>query len=61
MATFELARIQTAARAIGVAQAAMEQGMSYATARVQFGEPIANFPRVSDKLAMMAVEIMIAR
>ncbi len=61
MATFESARIQTAARAIGVAQAAMEQGLSYATARVQFGEPIAAFPRVSDKLAMMAVEIMIAR
>src|ERR1700733_2618866 len=61
MATFESARIQTAARAIGVAQAAMEQGLGYATARVQFGEPIAHFPRVSDKLAMMAVEIMIAR
>jgi len=61
MATFESARIQTAARAIGVAQAAMEQALTYATARVQFGEPIAVFPRVSDKLAMMAVEIMIAR
>ena len=61
MATFEAARIQTAARAIGVAQAAMEQGLSYATTRVQFGEPIAKFPRVADKLAMMAVEIMIAR
>jgi (2S)-methylsuccinyl-CoA dehydrogenase len=61
MATFEAARIQTAARAIGVAQAAMEQALAYATARVQFGEPIANFPRVSDKLAMMAVEIMMAR
>jgi (2S)-methylsuccinyl-CoA dehydrogenase len=61
MATFEAARIQTAARAIGVAQAAMDQALSYATARVQFGEPIANFPRVSDKIAMMAVEIMIAR
>ncbi len=61
MATFEAARIQTAARAIGVAQAAMEQALTYATARVQFGEPIASFPRVSDKLAMMAVEIMIAR
>ena len=32
-----------------------------ASTRVQFGEPIANFPRVADKLAMMAVEIMIAR
>src|ERR1700735_2884847 len=61
MATFESARIQTAARAIGVAQAAMEQGLSYAAARVQFGQPIAAFPRVADKLAMMAVEIMIAR
>ncbi len=61
MATFESARIQTAARAIGVAQAAMEQALNYAAVRVQFGEPIANFPRVSDKLAMMAVEIMIAR
>ena len=61
MATFESARIQTAARAIGVAQAAMEQGLSYAMARVQFGQPIAAFPRVADKLAMMAVEIMIAR
>jgi (2S)-methylsuccinyl-CoA dehydrogenase len=61
MATFEAARIQTAARAIGVAQAAMDQALTYATARVQFGEPIANFPRISDKIAMMAVEIMIAR
>jgi (2S)-methylsuccinyl-CoA dehydrogenase len=61
MATFEAARIQTAARAIGVARAAMEQALSYATTRVQFGEPIAKFPRVADKLAMMAVEIMIAR
>jgi (2S)-methylsuccinyl-CoA dehydrogenase len=61
MATFEAARIQTAARAIGVAQAAMEQGLAYAQSRVQFAEPIANFPRVADKLAMMAVEIMIAR
>jgi (2S)-methylsuccinyl-CoA dehydrogenase len=61
MTTFESARIQTAARAIGVAQAALEQALDYATARVQFGEPIANFPRVADKLAMMAAEIMIAR
>jgi (2S)-methylsuccinyl-CoA dehydrogenase len=61
MATFEAARIQTAARAIGVAQAAMEQALSYATSRVQFGEPIAAFPRIADKIAMMAVEIMIAR
>jgi (2S)-methylsuccinyl-CoA dehydrogenase len=61
MATFESARIQTAARAIGVAQAAMEAALRYAVTRIQFGGSIANFPRVSDKLAMMAVEIMIAR
>jgi (2S)-methylsuccinyl-CoA dehydrogenase len=61
MATFESARIQTAARAVGVAQSALEQALGYALTRVQFGEPIANFPRVADKLAMMAAEIMIAR
>jgi (2S)-methylsuccinyl-CoA dehydrogenase len=61
MQTFESARIQTAARAVGVAQAAMEQALAYAQGRSQFGEPIVAFPRVSDKLAMMAVEIMIAR
>jgi (2S)-methylsuccinyl-CoA dehydrogenase len=61
MQTFESARIQTAARAIGVAQAAMEQALAYGQQRQQFGEPIINFPRVADKIAMMAVEIMIAR
>ena len=61
MQTFESARIQTAARAIGVAQAAMEQSLDYATNRVQFARPIVDFPRVADKIAMMAAEIMIAR
>ncbi len=61
MQTFESARIQTAARAIGVAQAAMEQALDYAQNRVQFGVPIVSFPRVADKLTMMAAEIMAAR
>jgi (2S)-methylsuccinyl-CoA dehydrogenase len=61
MQTFESARIQTAARAIGVAQAAMEQALDYAQNRAQFGGPIIGFPRVADKIVMMAVEIMIAR
>jgi (2S)-methylsuccinyl-CoA dehydrogenase len=61
MQTFESARIQTAARAIGVAQAAMELARRYAEERVQFGEKLATFPRVADKIAMMAVEIMISR
>ncbi len=61
MATFESARIQTAARAVGVAQCALELGLSYALDRKQFGQPIFNFPRVANKLAMMAAEIMAAR
>jgi (2S)-methylsuccinyl-CoA dehydrogenase len=61
MQTFESARIQTAARAIGVAQNALEVGMQYAQDRKQFGKRLITFPRVADKLAMMAVEIMIAR
>lgn len=61
MQTFESARIQTAARAIGVAQNALEVGMQYAIDRKQFDKPLINFPRVAGKLAMMAVEIMVAR
>jgi (2S)-methylsuccinyl-CoA dehydrogenase len=61
MQTFESARIQTAARAIGVAQSAMERAIEYGQNRVQFSKPIIEFPRVSDKIAMMAVEIMISR
>lgn len=61
MATFEGARIQTAARAVGVAQCAMDLGLKYALERVQFGKPIFEFPRVRNKVVMMAVETMIAR
>ncbi len=61
MQTFESARIQTAARAVGVAQAAMEEAIAYANARAQFGQKLIAFPRVADKIAMMAAEIMIAR
>ncbi len=61
MATFESARIQTAARAVGVAQNALELGQRYAQERVQFGKPIYEFPRVAGKIAWMVVETMIAR
>ncbi|WP_334130371.1 acyl-CoA dehydrogenase family protein [Sneathiella sp.] len=61
MQTFESARIQTAARALGVAQNAMELGLRYALDRIQFSRPIIEFPRVAGKLAWMAVEIMMAR
>ena len=61
MATFESARIQTAARAVGVAQAALEIGLKYAEERVQFGKPIYAFPRIFGKVAAMAVETMVVR
>ena len=61
METFESARIQTAARAIGVAQSALDLAFTYATERSQFGKPIYQFERVSGKLVMMAAEILAAR
>ena len=61
METFESARIQTAARAVGVAQNALEIGLRYAQERRQFGKAIIEFPRIAAKLAWMAVETMIAR
>ncbi|MEM7509239.1 MAG: acyl-CoA dehydrogenase family protein, partial [Pseudomonadota bacterium] len=61
MQTFESARIQTAARAIGVAQSALDISLRYAQEREAFGKPLIAFPRVASKLAMMAVEVMIAR
>jgi (2S)-methylsuccinyl-CoA dehydrogenase len=61
MATFESARVQTAARAIGVAQCALELGLKYAQERKAFGAELYSFPRVSNKLAMMAAELMASR
>jgi (2S)-methylsuccinyl-CoA dehydrogenase len=61
MATFEAARIQTAARAVGVAVNAIELGLGYARTRRQFGRPLTAFPRVADKLALMTAETMAAR
>ena len=58
MSTFESARIQTAARAIGVGQSALDVGLRYAIDRKQFGRPIIDFPRIANKLAMMAAELM---
>lgn len=61
MQTFEAARIQTAARSVGVAQNALDLGLRYARERSQFGQPILAFPRIADKLALMAAEVMAAR
>jgi (2S)-methylsuccinyl-CoA dehydrogenase len=61
METFESARIQTAARALGVAQCALDLGLKYAKERIQFGKPLFAFPRVFNKIVAMAVEIHVAR
>jgi (2S)-methylsuccinyl-CoA dehydrogenase len=61
MTTFESARVQTAARAVGVAQNALELGLAYALERVQFGRKLIAFPRIAGKLALMAAETMVAR
>jgi (2S)-methylsuccinyl-CoA dehydrogenase len=61
METFESARIQTAARALGVAQCALDLGLRYAKERIQFGKPLFSFPRVFGKIVSMAVEIHVAR
>jgi (2S)-methylsuccinyl-CoA dehydrogenase len=61
METFESARIQTAARAVGVAQSALDLAYRYAMDRKQFGKSLIDFPRVANKLAMMAVELVVAR
>jgi (2S)-methylsuccinyl-CoA dehydrogenase len=61
METFESARIQTAARALGVAQCALDLGLRYAKERIQFGKPLFSFPRVFDKIVAMAIEIHVAR
>ena len=61
METFESARIQTAARAVGVAQSALDLGYRYAVDRKQFGKSLIKFPRVANKLAMIAVELVVTR
>jgi (2S)-methylsuccinyl-CoA dehydrogenase len=61
MNTFESARIQTAARGVGVAQAAFEEALTYAQQRIQFGKPIFEFPRVARKIARMVCRIQAAR
>jgi (2S)-methylsuccinyl-CoA dehydrogenase len=61
MRTFEGARIQTAARAVGVAWNAFDLALDYALGRKQFGQALTQFPRVADKLALMAAETVMAR
>ncbi len=61
MAGFENGRLQTAARAVGVMQAAYEAARQYALDRVVFGQPVADYQLTRAKLARMAVIIQAAR
>ncbi len=61
MATYEVARIQTAARAVGVAQAALESAIRYSQERSQFGKPISEFQAIQHKLAYMASKVEAGR
>ncbi len=61
MQGFENGRLQTAARALGVMQAAFEAARDYAHNRVVFGAPIAEYQLTQAKLARMAVLIQATR
>jgi len=61
MAGFSGGRIQTAARAIGLMQAAYEKSVSYAKERAVFGEPIGNYQLTQVKLAKMATFLTACR
>src|SRR5207237_9506097 len=61
MSTYEIARIQTAARAVGVAQAAFEAALRYSQERTQFGKPISEFQVIGHKLAHMATQVEAGR
>ena len=60
-ASLGLARAHTAARAIGLAQAALDHAANYAKERIQFGRPISDFQAIRFKIATMATEIEAAR
>tara|TARA_B100000131_G_scaffold90713_1_gene87480 strand:- start:7730 stop:8896 length:1167 start_codon:yes stop_codon:yes gene_type:complete len=61
MATYESARLQTAARAVGVAQAAFDYALQYSKEREQFGKPISEHQAIRMKLSEMATELEASR
>lgn len=61
MSNLEVGRIHTAARAIGLARGALEDSISYAQQRVQFGRPIGDNQAIRFKIADMATRIEAAR
>ena len=61
MSALESGRINVAARAVGVAQAAFESAIRYSQTRVTFGKPISSHQAIQLKLADMATRIQAAR
>ena len=61
MEGFENGRLQTAARAVGVMQAALEAAVAYAAERKVFGRPVADYQLTQVKLARMAAATQVAR
>ncbi|MGH3319558.1 MAG: acyl-CoA dehydrogenase family protein [Streptosporangiaceae bacterium] len=61
MDNLEIARVHTAARAIGLARGALEDSITYAGQRVQFGRPIGDNQAIRFKIADMATRIEVAR
>lgn len=58
---FAMGRLQTAGRALGVAQAAIEKACQYTTQRVQFGKPISEYQLTQYKIGLIATRIAAAR
>jgi butyryl-CoA dehydrogenase len=61
MGGIELGRVNIAARAVGIAQAAFEASIRYAQEREAFGKPIAHHQAIQLKLAQMATKIEASR
>lgn len=61
MTAVELGRVNIAARAVGVAQRALDESLAYARTRTTFGVPIANHQAIAFELAEMATKVTAAR
>ena len=61
LAVLEFGRINVAARAVGIAEAALERSVAYARQRRAFGQPIGQFQAIQLKLADMATDVQAAR
>jgi alkylation response protein AidB-like acyl-CoA dehydrogenase len=61
MTSVERGRLAVASRAVGIAQACLDDAVGWARERRTFGRPIASFQQVAAKLANMAIDVEAAR